>query len=592
MPLCGRGASRHAPGTTADGKVNLNTADAATLETLPRVGPAMAARIIAWREANGRLRVGRRPPRRHRHRRADLRRSGAAGDRVKLARLLPAAPAAFATCGCCCPRSRGWAAAWAVALVRRAGRPRSCSWAATAMCAGARNRGGGRRCDRARLGGRGARGHCDRRATRRRGAETGRMSVRRSTETVHGSPFEAVDRRCRRSRVLGCAETATFRSRSAHRCRSSGMPSRSASASGHSSSPTRWRSWVRRTRCSPQADAARAALLSATNALPGAGGELLPGLAVGDTSRVSASLDRGDEDRVADAPHRGLRSELRDRGRADHAGAATAAARMACCGVAHRAGGFVVLVTPQPSVLRAAVMAMVVLVALARGRPASGRPGAVPCDRSCCWSSTLGWRASTASRSRCSPPLGSSCSRPASRHGLERWLPSWLALAVAVPVAAQAACQPVLVLLEPSLPTYGVLANLLAAPAAPIATVLGLVVCALAIIAPPLAARHGTDRVAARGLDRCRRRVLREPADGEPAVAGGACGSRCLLIGLALLAVARTADRRRIALLVAIAARGIGVRAGRAHRSPGRLAVRGVRCRAGRRDRSPEAMDS
>jgi competence protein ComEA len=37
------------------GKVNLNTADAAALETLPRVGPAMAARIIAWREANGRF---------------------------------------------------------------------------------------------------------------------------------------------------------------------------------------------------------------------------------------------------------------------------------------------------------------------------------------------------------------------------------------------------------------------------------------------------------------------------------------------------------------------------------------------------------
>lgn len=40
---------------TIGGKVNLNTADAATLETLPRVGPAMAARIIAWREANGRF---------------------------------------------------------------------------------------------------------------------------------------------------------------------------------------------------------------------------------------------------------------------------------------------------------------------------------------------------------------------------------------------------------------------------------------------------------------------------------------------------------------------------------------------------------
>lgn len=43
-----------ASGSTA-GKVNLNTADAAALETLPRVGPALAARILAWREANGRF---------------------------------------------------------------------------------------------------------------------------------------------------------------------------------------------------------------------------------------------------------------------------------------------------------------------------------------------------------------------------------------------------------------------------------------------------------------------------------------------------------------------------------------------------------
>ncbi|CAN5149327.1 ComEA family DNA-binding protein [soil metagenome] len=42
-----------APGVTADGKVNLNTADEAALETLPRVGPAMAQRILDWREANG-----------------------------------------------------------------------------------------------------------------------------------------------------------------------------------------------------------------------------------------------------------------------------------------------------------------------------------------------------------------------------------------------------------------------------------------------------------------------------------------------------------------------------------------------------------
>lgn len=38
-----------------DGRVNLNTADAAELDTLPRIGPAMAARILAWREENGRF---------------------------------------------------------------------------------------------------------------------------------------------------------------------------------------------------------------------------------------------------------------------------------------------------------------------------------------------------------------------------------------------------------------------------------------------------------------------------------------------------------------------------------------------------------
>ena len=37
----------------ADGKVNLNTADAAQLETISGIGPATAEAIIAWRESNG-----------------------------------------------------------------------------------------------------------------------------------------------------------------------------------------------------------------------------------------------------------------------------------------------------------------------------------------------------------------------------------------------------------------------------------------------------------------------------------------------------------------------------------------------------------
>lgn len=67
-------------------------------------------------------------------------------------------------------------------------------------------------------------------------------------------------------------------------------------------------------------------------------------------------------------------------------------------------------------------------------------------------------------------------------------MPRWLAVVIAVPFAAQLACQPVIILLSASLPTYGVIANLLAAPAAPAATVIGLAACVLLMWAPPLGA--------------------------------------------------------------------------------------------------------
>ena len=51
VPLLGEAL----PAGEVSGKINLNTADAAQLEDLPRVGPAMAQRILDWREANGRF---------------------------------------------------------------------------------------------------------------------------------------------------------------------------------------------------------------------------------------------------------------------------------------------------------------------------------------------------------------------------------------------------------------------------------------------------------------------------------------------------------------------------------------------------------
>ncbi|MGX5770741.1 ComEA family DNA-binding protein [Microbacterium trichothecenolyticum] len=51
LPPAAAGANGAA--TSAGTLVDLNSADATLLETLPRIGPALAERIIAWREENG-----------------------------------------------------------------------------------------------------------------------------------------------------------------------------------------------------------------------------------------------------------------------------------------------------------------------------------------------------------------------------------------------------------------------------------------------------------------------------------------------------------------------------------------------------------
>ena len=53
VPRAGEAVPSIAGSAQENGLVDLNRADAALLETLPRIGPAMAERIIAWRDDNG-----------------------------------------------------------------------------------------------------------------------------------------------------------------------------------------------------------------------------------------------------------------------------------------------------------------------------------------------------------------------------------------------------------------------------------------------------------------------------------------------------------------------------------------------------------
>ncbi|PFG41251.1 competence protein ComEC [Georgenia soli] len=134
---------------------------------------------------------------------------------------------------------------------------------------------------------------------------------------------------------------------------------------------------------------------------------------------------------------------------------------------------FVALVRPEPSVLRSAVMGAVVLLALVLGRPARALPAL--CAAVVALLLVDPWLAR--SYGFALSVLATAglvlLARPWARW-LSGVLPRWLATAIAVPAAAQAACGPVVVLLTPALSLYAVPANLLAAPAVPPATVLGV----------------------------------------------------------------------------------------------------------------------
>ena len=222
----------------------------------------------------------------------------------------------------------------------------------------------------------------------------------------------------------------------------------------------------------------RQAFLDASLAFPDTGAHLLPGLAVGDTTAVDDELDA--QMKVSSLSHLTAVS-----------GANCAIVVGVVFGIlawcraprwARVAGsliglaGFVVLVTPEPSVVRAAAMASLAMLAVLLGRARSGL--GVLCAAVVVLVSTDPWLATSIGfvLSVAATAALILLAEPIARR-LEPWVPRPVALALAVPIAAQIVCAPILILLTPAVSVYGVIANVLCAPAATLATVLGLLAC-------------------------------------------------------------------------------------------------------------------
>lgn len=157
--------------------------------------------------------------------------------------------------------------------------------------------------------------------------------------------------------------------------------------------------------------------------------------------------------------------------------AATAAVAALAC--------FVLVVRPDASVLRAAVMGSIGTVAVLTGR------GKVPAALLCLCATVLlvvdPWLSGSYAfiLSVCAT-AGLIFLGPRLTAALARFLPRPVAVLTAVPLAAQVACAPVLVLLQPNLPAYSLPANIAAAPVVPFVTIAGMAAVVLGHLAPPL----------------------------------------------------------------------------------------------------------
>jgi len=232
----------------------------------------------------------------------------------------------------------------------------------------------------------------------------------------------------------------------------------------------------------------RAGLRDAADDVPADARGLLPGLVIGDTSRLPDDLR--EDFLVTGMTHL---VAVSGSNAAIILGLALLLARRAGASVGMSAGlgglalvFFVVLARPSPSVLRAAAMGGIGLMAMVTGRGRAGLPalaGAalvlVLLDPGLALSA--GFALSSAATA------GLILLAPRWRARLAQKWPGWLADAVAVPLAAQVACLPVIVGLFGEVSLVAVPANLLAIPAVGVATVAGVATALIAPLSLPLA---------------------------------------------------------------------------------------------------------
>ncbi|MQA85945.1 MAG: MBL fold metallo-hydrolase [Streptosporangiales bacterium] len=146
---------------------------------------------------------------------------------------------------------------------------------------------------------------------------------------------------------------------------------------------------------------------------------------------------------------------------------------------------FAVLARPDPSVLRASVMGLVTVVALATGRERQGRPALCAAVLGLVLFEPMLARSYGFTLSVLAT-AGLLVLAPVWRDRLQRRMPAWLAEAIAIPAAAQVACAPVLAMLSGEVSLVAVAANLMAAPAVAPSTVLGLLAAVAALVSLPL----------------------------------------------------------------------------------------------------------